>query len=176
MLTRTAAPSSTGCRRFRPRADRRAAQLARMPAGSKQRLHCQSYQPWRLRAHLDGAAAPALRRQTRPVAALDYWGGTGVRGFIGREVFNAVLIDRKTATPGRMRSPWSKMPWALAPRSSFFRRHAQHHRRGAAAVQERAVSGSPRRGPTSRSCRCGSTTSRASCPRANSCRCRCCAA
>ncbi|MFO1084967.1 MAG: lysophospholipid acyltransferase family protein [Reyranellaceae bacterium] len=43
----------------------------------------------------------ALRRQTRPVAALDYWGGTGVRGFIGREVFNAVLIDRKTATPGR---------------------------------------------------------------------------
>lgn len=43
----------------------------------------------------------ALRRQTRPVAALDYWGGTGVRGFIGREVFNAVLIDRKAATPGR---------------------------------------------------------------------------
>jgi 1-acyl-sn-glycerol-3-phosphate acyltransferase len=43
----------------------------------------------------------ALRRQTRPVAALDYWGGTGIRGFIGREVFNAVLIDRKAATPGR---------------------------------------------------------------------------
>jgi 1-acyl-sn-glycerol-3-phosphate acyltransferase len=35
-----------------------------------------------------------IRRRTRPVAALDYWGGNGIRGFIGREVFNAVLIDR----------------------------------------------------------------------------------
>ena len=43
----------------------------------------------------------ALRRQTRPVAALDYWGGGGMRGFIGREVFNAVLIDRKAAAPGQ---------------------------------------------------------------------------
>ena len=43
----------------------------------------------------------ALRQQTRPVAALDYWGGTGIRGFIGREVFNAVLIDRKAATTGQ---------------------------------------------------------------------------
>jgi len=39
----------------------------------------------------------ALRRATRPVAAIDYWGG-GVRGFIGREVFNAVLVDRSGAT------------------------------------------------------------------------------
>jgi 1-acyl-sn-glycerol-3-phosphate acyltransferase len=39
----------------------------------------------------------ALRRATRPVAAVDYWGG-GVRGFIGREVFNAVLVDRSGAT------------------------------------------------------------------------------
>jgi 1-acyl-sn-glycerol-3-phosphate acyltransferase len=39
----------------------------------------------------------ALRRMTRPVAAVDYWGG-GVRGFIGREVFNAVLVDRSGAT------------------------------------------------------------------------------
>jgi len=38
-----------------------------------------------------------LRRATRPVAAVDYWGG-GVRGFIGREVFNAVLVDRSGAT------------------------------------------------------------------------------
>jgi 1-acyl-sn-glycerol-3-phosphate acyltransferase len=39
----------------------------------------------------------ALRRITRPVAALDYWGG-GLRGFIGREVFNAVLVDRTGST------------------------------------------------------------------------------
>jgi 1-acyl-sn-glycerol-3-phosphate acyltransferase len=42
-----------------------------------------------------------LRRRTRPVAALDYWGGSGIRGFIGREVFNAVLIDRKAAATGQ---------------------------------------------------------------------------
>jgi 1-acyl-sn-glycerol-3-phosphate acyltransferase len=39
----------------------------------------------------------ALRRATRPVAAVYYWGG-GVRGCIGREVFNAVLVDRSGAT------------------------------------------------------------------------------
>jgi 1-acyl-sn-glycerol-3-phosphate acyltransferase len=43
----------------------------------------------------------ALRRQTRPVAALDYWGGAGLRGFIGREVFNAVLVDRKAGATGQ---------------------------------------------------------------------------
>jgi 1-acyl-sn-glycerol-3-phosphate acyltransferase len=35
-----------------------------------------------------------IRRGTRPVAALDYWGGDGLRGFIGRQVFNALLVDR----------------------------------------------------------------------------------
>lgn len=37
---------------------------------------------------------PALRAVTRPVAAQDYWGGGGLRSFIGRSVFNAVLIER----------------------------------------------------------------------------------
>lgn len=36
----------------------------------------------------------ALRARTRPVAARDYWGGDGLRGFVGRSVFNAALIDR----------------------------------------------------------------------------------
>jgi 1-acyl-sn-glycerol-3-phosphate acyltransferase len=35
-----------------------------------------------------------IRRGTRPVAALDYWGGDGLRGFIGRQVFDALLVDR----------------------------------------------------------------------------------
>src|SRR4029077_10056241 len=39
----------------------------------------------------------ALRRATRTASAVDYWGG-GLRGFIGREVFNAVLVDRSGAT------------------------------------------------------------------------------
>lgn len=38
-----------------------------------------------------------LRAATRPVAAQDYWGGEGLRGFIGRSVFNAVLIERVPA-------------------------------------------------------------------------------
>ncbi|WP_420138330.1 lysophospholipid acyltransferase family protein [Sphingomonas sp.] len=35
------------------------------------------------------------RRQTRPVAAADYWNVPGLRRFIGAHVFNALLIDRK---------------------------------------------------------------------------------
>ncbi|MCU0800429.1 MAG: 1-acyl-sn-glycerol-3-phosphate acyltransferase [Rhodobacteraceae bacterium] len=38
---------------------------------------------------------PALRDQTRPVAAADYWLTSPLRSFIGRDVFNAVLIDRR---------------------------------------------------------------------------------
>lgn len=36
---------------------------------------------------------PALRRQTRPVAAADYWLRSPLRAFFGAEVFRAVLID-----------------------------------------------------------------------------------
>ena len=43
----------------------------------------------------------AIRAATRPVAALDYWGGRGLRGFIGREVFNAVLVDRQAGASGQ---------------------------------------------------------------------------
>lgn len=42
------------------------------------------------------ALPPALRRETRPVAAADYWLKTKARAFIGPEVFNAVLIDRRS--------------------------------------------------------------------------------
>jgi 1-acyl-sn-glycerol-3-phosphate acyltransferase len=37
---------------------------------------------------------PELRATTRPVAAADYWATSGLRRFIGAEVFRAVLIDR----------------------------------------------------------------------------------
>ncbi|MBF9045358.1 1-acyl-sn-glycerol-3-phosphate acyltransferase [Rhodobacterales bacterium HKCCE4037] len=36
-----------------------------------------------------------MRRQTRPVAAADYWLKTRLRAFVGPEVFNCVLIDRR---------------------------------------------------------------------------------
>jgi 1-acyl-sn-glycerol-3-phosphate acyltransferase len=37
---------------------------------------------------------PRLRQRTRPVAGADYWLKGRLRTFIGRDVFNAVLIDR----------------------------------------------------------------------------------
>jgi 1-acyl-sn-glycerol-3-phosphate acyltransferase len=36
-----------------------------------------------------------IRRRTRPVAAADYWLKTRLRAFIGPEVFNCVLVDRR---------------------------------------------------------------------------------
>ena len=38
---------------------------------------------------------PHMRTATRPVAAADYWLTNAFRTFIGRDVFNAVLIDRR---------------------------------------------------------------------------------
>lgn len=38
---------------------------------------------------------PSIRRKTRPVAAADYWLKTPLRAFVGPEVFNCVLVDRR---------------------------------------------------------------------------------
>jgi 1-acyl-sn-glycerol-3-phosphate acyltransferase len=63
-------------------------------------------------------ALPApLRRQTRPVAALDYWLTSPLRAFIGREVFNAVLIDRRPEA--RNEDPVAQMVAALDQGSSL---------------------------------------------------------
>lgn len=43
---------------------------------------------------------PRLRRRTRPVAGADYWQASASRRFLGQEVFNAVLIDRKPSRSG----------------------------------------------------------------------------
>ncbi|RYE51764.1 MAG: 1-acyl-sn-glycerol-3-phosphate acyltransferase [Hyphomicrobiales bacterium] len=58
-----------------------------------------------------------LRRQTRPVAALDYWLTSPLRAFIGREVFNAVLIDRRP--DARTEDPVAQMAAALDGGSSL---------------------------------------------------------
>lgn len=39
------------------------------------------------------------RRSTRPIAALDYWGQGGIRGFFASTIFNAILIDRQRTNP-----------------------------------------------------------------------------
>ncbi len=57
------------------------------------------------------ALPPRLREMTRPVAALDYWLKNRLRAFIGREVFNAVLIDRRPEA--RADNPVEQMTAAL---------------------------------------------------------------
>jgi len=52
-------------------------------------------------SHLDtlviiAALPPALRRETHPVAAADYWGGSSLRRLIAIDCLNAVLIDRQS--------------------------------------------------------------------------------
>jgi 1-acyl-sn-glycerol-3-phosphate acyltransferase len=46
------------------------------------------------------ALQPDLRVRTRPVAAADYWAGAGIKGFLARKVFRAVLIDRLKSGEG----------------------------------------------------------------------------
>lgn len=58
-----------------------------------------------------------LRRHTRPVAALDYWLSSPLRGFIGRDVFDAILIDRRPEA--RTDDPVAQMVAALDEGSSL---------------------------------------------------------
>lgn len=55
--------------------------------------------------------SPRLRRRTRPVAAADYWLGSKLTSFIGRDVFDAVLIERESGT--RTSNPVAQMAAAL---------------------------------------------------------------
>jgi 1-acyl-sn-glycerol-3-phosphate acyltransferase len=59
----------------------------------------------------------ALRKTTRPVAGSDYWLASQLRSFIGREVFNAVLIDRRREM--RTEDPVAQMVAALDEGSSL---------------------------------------------------------
>lgn len=60
---------------------------------------------------------PYMRRRTRPVAGSDYWLTSKLKTFIGREVFNAVLIDRNPET--RTDDPVTQMAEALDSGSSL---------------------------------------------------------
>lgn len=52
-----------------------------------------------------------LRSVTRPVAAAEIWDGPGIAGFVGREVFHAVPIDRHG--PHRLSAAMEAMSAAL---------------------------------------------------------------
>jgi 1-acyl-sn-glycerol-3-phosphate acyltransferase len=60
---------------------------------------------------------PRWRRRTRPVAAADYWLKSALNRFIGRDVFNAVLIERERGT--RTSNPISQMTEAIDAGSSL---------------------------------------------------------
>jgi 1-acyl-sn-glycerol-3-phosphate acyltransferase len=60
---------------------------------------------------------PQLRRDTRPVAAADYWLTTPLRRFAGARVFRAVLIDRRPEA--RRDDPMAVILAAMAEGSSL---------------------------------------------------------
>ncbi|MEJ6403675.1 lysophospholipid acyltransferase family protein [Yoonia sp. 2307UL14-13] len=59
---------------------------------------------------------PALRRSVRPVAAADYWLKNKLRAFVGPEVFNCVLVDRRPEVKDK---PMDKIIAALDEGSSL---------------------------------------------------------
>jgi 1-acyl-sn-glycerol-3-phosphate acyltransferase len=68
-------------------------------------------------SHLDAAVLwvslpPLLRRQTRPVAARDYWGKPGLRRWFANSTFRALLIDRERTDPNA--DPLAPLSEALA--------------------------------------------------------------
>ena len=100
-----------------------------------------------------------LRERTRPVAGADYW----LKGKL-RTLRRRARVPRRADRPqsgDAQRGPdqadgRGARGRRLADRVS--RRHAQHDRRDAAAVQERHLPSGRTRAPTSSSCRCGSRT------------------
>lgn len=66
-----------------------------------------------------GSLPADLRPMTRPVAGADYWLKSGLRRFIGRDVFNALLIDRSGTRDGVQTDPVAQMVEVLAAGSSL---------------------------------------------------------
>ena len=60
---------------------------------------------------------PRLRKQARPVAGAEYWLKSKVSTFIGRDVFNAVLIEREREK--RTQDPIALMTTAIDDGSSL---------------------------------------------------------
>ncbi len=65
-------------------------------------------------SHLDtvvivAALPPALRSETHPVAALDYWGASGLRRYLALTCLYAVLIDRSHRGAGDPLAPLAEL-------------------------------------------------------------------
>jgi 1-acyl-sn-glycerol-3-phosphate acyltransferase len=66
-----------------------------------------------------GCLPTELRVLTRPVAGADYWNTSPLRRFIGRDVFNAVLIDRTASRAQGGADPVARMQEALQAGASL---------------------------------------------------------
>ncbi|MCF2905107.1 1-acyl-sn-glycerol-3-phosphate acyltransferase [Octadecabacter sp. CECT 8868] len=62
---------------------------------------------------------PNLRRDVRPVAAADYWLKNKLRAFVGPEVFNCVLVDRRPEARDSDHDPMQNILDALDDGSSL---------------------------------------------------------
>lgn len=69
------------------------------PAGQEQRVYFANHASHGDFILIWSVLPDRQRRVTRPVAGADYWGGRGLRGFVGQDVFNALLIDRQRSDP-----------------------------------------------------------------------------
>lgn len=59
----------------------------------------------------------AVRKETRPVAAHDYWTGDPLRRYVACNVFNAILIERKKVTVSN--NPIPQILQAMGDKSSI---------------------------------------------------------
>lgn len=103
-------------------------------------------------SHLDAVVLwsclpPPVRRQTRPVAALDYWGGGGLKGFLAGEVFHSILVDRSGANP---RSVIDHLVESMGPTSSiiFFPEETRGAGQEVACTTWGAIGSLPESAPT----------------------------
>ncbi len=62
---------------------------------------------------------PNIRRNVRPVAAADYWLKNKLRAFVGPEVFNCVLVDRRPEAREQNHDPMQNILTALDEGSSL---------------------------------------------------------
>lgn len=62
---------------------------------------------------------PSMRRDVRPVAAADYWLKNKLRAFVGPEVFNCVLVDRRPEARDANHDPMQNILDALDEGSSL---------------------------------------------------------
>jgi len=65
-------------------------------------------------SHLDtvvlvAALPPALREETHPAAALDYWGRSALRRYVAVKCLTAVLVDRSGQSPAAALEPLARV-------------------------------------------------------------------